>query len=192
MRAAVGNGSTVHTCSPATASGSRLVASDRHARRRPQDPADEGGERLDDVLAVVEQQQDVAGAEHVDDGVVDRACWRVLTSSAVAKASSVALSSTHGHELDDVHAVGVRRLHPSGPARRPTEVLPTPPGPTSVTRRFAASASTRRVEERRPDRSAAAPRPEAAMRRPRARPGRAAAIRTGAWPSTTRTSAMNS
>ena len=184
LGAAVDSGSTDHTCSPATASGSRLVATIDTVGRFAQDPAHQRGHRLDEVLAVVEQQQAVAGAEHLHDRVVDRAAPPEV-------------------DVDGGRERGRRwpprrrrsRARPRGrrpsswpptvrASSRPTEVLPTPPGPTSVIRRCAASASTSKRQERlatdqRLDRRLQARR-SSARRRTRRRDRRPAPLSTAA------------
>ena len=140
--AAVDNGSTDHTCSPATASGSRLVAT-----------TDTEGASLRIRLTSA-----ATGSMRCSQLSSSRRLWRGrsisaiassiellrrrLTSIAVANAADVASSSTTLTSSttwtpSEYPAAAVRA------SSRPTDVFPTPPGPTSVMRRWAASASTR-------------------------------------------------
>ena len=65
----------VHSPEPLTGHRKRFLAGrdDRDGGRLAQDPRHQLGHGLDQVLAVVEHQQAVPGAQQVDDGIVDRA-----------------------------------------------------------------------------------------------------------------------
>ena len=71
-RSSVGSGSTVQTCSPVTANGSRLVATidTLGAARRIRSTRLATG--LDEVFTVVEHEQRMPGPQHVDDRILDR------------------------------------------------------------------------------------------------------------------------
>ena len=60
----VGSGGTTYTCSPDTRSRSRLVAIDRHVGTADEETIDQVGDRVEDVLAVVEQQHHLGVRQH--------------------------------------------------------------------------------------------------------------------------------
>ena len=82
------------------------------------------------------------GPQHLGDRVVDRAAAPEVDVDRGRERGRRGLLVDDADELDDVDAVGVVRRRPCARARGRREVLPTPPGPTSVIRRCVASAST--------------------------------------------------
>ena len=91
---------------------------DRDARRRPKDPLDQLGDRLHEVLTVVEQQQGAAGAEHVDDRILDRQAEAGVHAQRSRDRCEGRIAVVDRHQLDDEDAIGVVRrdrpgqLHP--------------------------------------------------------------------------------
>ena len=103
--------------------GERLPArrQDRHRRRRSQDAVHQPGDRLDEVLAVVEHQQRVAGAEHVDDRLLDRRPLPGVHVESRRERLERRSFVDDRHQLDEVDAVGVVAGDHAAPARsRPT------------------------------------------------------------------------
>ena len=141
MPAPTSSDGTGHSCSSATPSPSRLVATTRHGRRLREDGLDQIGGGIQHVLTVVEHQQ--------PDPALQRGSHRLAH----------ALPGLLGDAQHRRHRVGHRRRigdcgqlekpHPIGKligqpprdllARR---VLPTPPTPVSVTNRCFTAASS--------------------------------------------------
>ena len=115
---------------------------DRHLRRFAQDPAHQRGHRFDEVLAVVEQQQAVAGTEHLDDRVVDRAAPPEVD---VDRGGERGGRWPPRRPRSRARPRGRRPSSwppPCGRARDRARSCRPHPGPTSVMRRCSASAST--------------------------------------------------
>ncbi len=101
---------------PLTGHRQRFTAGgdDRHLRGFAQHAAHQRRHRLDEVLAVVEQQQAVAGVEHLHDGVVDRAAPSKADVDGGGDGRRGGLLVDDAHQFHHVHAIRVARRRPAG------------------------------------------------------------------------------
>jgi hypothetical protein len=87
---------------------------DRDARRSVQDPLGDVGDRLDQVFAVVQQQQGVASAQHVDDRILDRHAEAGVDPQHPGERSERCIAVADGHQLDEMDAIGEPRRNGPG------------------------------------------------------------------------------
>ncbi len=135
------SGSSLQTVSPSTPSDSRLVAMIRTLGARGEQGGGELGARVHDVLAVVEDEQQVAVRQ------VRGAAPRSGSSHAGRERPASGPSRPRRRACrDPPRGPRARRRRPAarsdaGRAPRARRVFPTPPGPVSVTRRVLRSVS---------------------------------------------------
>ena len=123
--------------SPPTRSPSRLVARSRRPGQRRSRPSATCGGRADDVLAVVEHQHQVVVADHLGEPV------RVRQAEGSGDRRRDTGGITDGRQLDEAPAEARASPAAARPTSTASRVLPTPPGPTSVTKRCSANSSRR-------------------------------------------------
>ena len=117
----------------------------RRPRAAGQQPLDEHGHPVQQVLAVVQHQQRL-GAGELGDHRVRRATGRAAhrTRRRLATAAPTIAGVGHRHQVDVPRAVRVPVGRPRSATARASRVLPTPPGPTAVTSRCSAALGERR------------------------------------------------
>ena len=106
----------VHGPEPLTGHRQWLPAGgdDRDGGCLPQDPRHQLGDGLDQVLAVVEHQQAVTGAQQIDDGIVDRARPPQVHVDGRGQRGGRGILVDDPDELHDVHAVLELAAHRPG------------------------------------------------------------------------------
>ena len=141
------SGGTRHTVSPRTRSGSRLVAITRRHRAAGQQLANQFRRPVDQVLAGVENEQQLAPAEGVDQGgrsAAGRAPrGRRRTRPPAAGRAPVGASASSTSQAPSGKS-GTR----SQASRSASRVLPMPPGPHSVSARTSLSSSASSARSR--------------------------------------------
>ena len=133
---------TARTCSSCSRKGARQVASTCTAGQPAEQRPDEVGDRGQDVLAVVEQEEALLRSETRDEDVRRHRSGAIGTARAAATVAGTSAASATGARSTQTIPSAKWSATPWARARA-RRVLPTPPGPVNVKRGTSSSRSRR-------------------------------------------------